>query len=73
MEGWSHKLDEHWEALRERWATWDLGPLPTVAVFSVFSSVCAGWAGTGRGSPEHIPLEALGPRQARAVAGQRCW
>jgi hypothetical protein len=59
MEGWSHKLDEHWEALRERWATSDIGPLLTVAVFLCFLLLCGlGWYWSRE--PGHIPFEPSG-------------
>lgn len=33
MDVWRDKLLERWDVFQERWATWDAGPLLTVAVF----------------------------------------
>lgn len=59
MDGWQDKLGERWDALRDRWATWDVGPLLTVALFLFFIVLCGlGWYWSRE--PERMPLEASG-------------
>lgn len=56
MDGWQDKLDEHLEALRDRWAIWDIGSLPTVVFFLAFFCMCGlGWYWSRE--PERMPLE----------------
>jgi hypothetical protein len=56
MDGWHDKLNEHWDALRDRWVTWDIGPLSTVAVMLLLLCVCGlGWYWSRM--PERMPLD----------------
>lgn len=56
MDGWRDKLGERWDALRDRWAAWDVGPLLTVALFLL----CIFLGGLGwywSREPERMPLD----------------
>lgn len=44
MDVWHDKLGDRWEAIQERWATWDIGPLLTVAAFLFLLALAGlGW------------------------------
>lgn len=44
MDVWRDKLLERWDVFQERWATWDVGPLLTVAVFLLLLALAGlGW------------------------------